>query len=515
MSEASAGLRLHPAGLLIGLIAGLPNLALPIVAIFVGTRGSSAGLAIIIPLILGVFLLSFFFRWLAWTRFRYIIDDEDIRIESGIINRNARSIPFERIQDVSIEQRLLARIMGLGAVKFETGGGEGEDAKLAFVSMAEGARLREVIKARKDNTAPAAESPASDSEDSVITENADPAAIFAMDIKRVLTFGLFEFSLVIFAVFLGLAQQFEFLLPFDIFDPLYWTGLAEDSGVTLDGVGWTARILGLLAALIFIIFLGIATGVIRTFTREYGFRLDRTEKGFRRRRGLTTLTDVVMPIHRVQAAIIHTGIFREKFGWQGLKFVSLAQDNKEEASHAVAPFARRDEVSQIAKQAGITLPDADCVFRRPSGHWWLDKWLVIFALLALGLAAVAVISGRFIPASVMLQTIIIPTFASAALVALIMWLDWRHNGYARDGHLLYTRTGWWSRKMTAMQQVKIQSVEIRQGPISRLRGLAKIHFGVAGGQMSIPGLPIDMAKLMREEALDHIVRQDFSSINAA
>ena len=31
-------------------------------------------------------------------------------------------------------------------------------------------------------------------------------------------FGLFEFSLVIFAVLLGAAQQFEFLLPFEVWD---------------------------------------------------------------------------------------------------------------------------------------------------------------------------------------------------------------------------------------------------------------------------------------------------------
>ena len=49
--------------------------------------------------------------------------------------------------------------------------------------------------------------------------------------------------------------------------------------------------------------------------RDYGFRLEETPKGLRRRRGLLTRTDTVMPIHRVQALKVTTRIFRRRFGW--------------------------------------------------------------------------------------------------------------------------------------------------------------------------------------------------------
>ena len=83
------------------------------------------------------------------------------------------------------------------------------------------------------------------------------------------------------------------------------------------------------------------------FIRDYGFRLDRVKNGFRRRRGLFTLTDMVMPIHRVQAAILKSGPIRERFGWHHLKFQSLAGDIGGETDHSAAPCAKMHDMEPI------------------------------------------------------------------------------------------------------------------------------------------------------------------------
>ena len=138
--------RLHPLGLIIGFVTGIPQLIFPMFAAVFGTRSSNLGTPLII---LAVLFASLLFRWIAWLRTHYHIGEDDIRIERGLLSRTARSIPYDRIQDVSIEQKPLARLFGLGEVKFETGGGEGDDAKLSFVSLEEAGRLRETIRARK------------------------------------------------------------------------------------------------------------------------------------------------------------------------------------------------------------------------------------------------------------------------------------------------------------------------------------------------------------------------------
>ncbi|MFN3450827.1 MAG: PH domain-containing protein, partial [Sphingorhabdus sp.] len=118
------GERLHISGLLVSFVSGLPQLVFPMVAAIFGVR--KADNPVLIPIVIAaVLIFSMFFRWLAWLRFQYFVGEHDIRVEKGILNRTARSIPYERIQDVSIEQKPLARMMGLGEVKFETGGGDG------------------------------------------------------------------------------------------------------------------------------------------------------------------------------------------------------------------------------------------------------------------------------------------------------------------------------------------------------------------------------------------------------
>src|SRR5688572_8169200 len=81
------------------------------------------GTALLGAIALLAFLVGGLFLY--WTRFEYRVGDNEIRIDSGILSRTNRSIPFDRIQDVDITQGPLARLAGIAKVKFETGGSGG------------------------------------------------------------------------------------------------------------------------------------------------------------------------------------------------------------------------------------------------------------------------------------------------------------------------------------------------------------------------------------------------------
>ncbi len=499
--SSNEGERLHISGLLVGFVTGLPQLVFPIVAAVFGIR--SSGNPILIPAIIVLVLFaSLFFRWLAWMRFRYYIGEHDIRIESGILSRNARSIPYERIQDVSIEQKPLARIMGLGEVKFETGGGDGDDAKLSFVSMADAENLRELVRARKSGASASIEQNES-------VEHIDPPPIFAMDGKRVFTLGLYSFSLIIFAVLGGVAQQFDAFLPFDLWDIGAWIGIAEDRGITLDRISdieLTARIVFAAIALVLLLLTGFASGVIRTMLKEHGFRLDRSDKGFRRRRGLLTLTDVMMPAHRVQAAVIQTGPVRRRRGWHALKFVSLAQDSKQESNYVAAPFATLNEIWPIAEAAIINAPGNDTDFRPGDRRHWMFQILILLPAIFAAMAAMVLFAGSSSLRSLLLLLLIVPFVP-------FLWLDWRKYRYALDEAQIYVRRGWWQQTLTIAPQVKVQTVEISQGLISRRLGLATLKFGIAGGTLDMIAVPLTAAHAIRDAVMKKIAALDYSEIN--
>lgn len=495
--------RTNPLSFLVGAVMNLRHLLLPMAAAFFGTSAERTALYVVPVVGLGV-CLTFLFSWVAWRRFRYQVGDGDIRVEQGLLNRTARSVPYERIQDVSLEQALIPRLFGMVEVKFETGAGGKDELKIQYVTEAEGAELRETVRARKSGEAHVSGTA------EVIAED-DGRLLFAMDDKRLLTFGLFEFSLVVFAVLAGATQQLDFLLPFEIWDPKAWTDLAAGPGHWLQALGFAAQVIGVAIALSLLGVVGLVTGLARTVLRDYGFTLEHTPKGLRRRRGLLTRTDVVMPLHRVQALRVTTGIVRRRFGWLGLSVVSLARDAKA-GHHVVAPFARMDEIAPVVEVTGFDLPTADTDWHRPSARHRFDQ----AALAAVPLITAAAVLPA-LNSSLELDPAM-PLLVSAALVLLAAlaagrgYYLWRHDRHAVDRRHIYVRRGWLAPTLDIASRVKLQSVEIRQGPLARRRGYADLKLGIAGGTLEIAGIPLKEARCIRSAILDSIVLVDFSRL---
>lgn len=505
-------LRVNPLSMAVQMVRTLASAIIPAVFILYGAATSepdSEKLANIAPyfipvlvLIVGVNLLG---AWLGWVRLRYRVGNSDVRVEQGIISRSARSVPYERIQDVSLEQKLIPRLLGLVEVRFETGAGGKEELKLSYVSEAEGEKLRETVRALVDGEAakPAASGAAEKAAE--IAGDTPGKTLFAMDTKRLFTFGLFNFSLVVFAVLLGTLQQFEFLLPFDVWDyiaDIFREDRIAEAGEFVGSYSTAAQIVAIVYALVAVVVVGMASGVVRTFVRDWEFRLDRTPKGFRRRRGLLTKTDVVMPAHRVQALVISTGWLRRRFGWHGLSFISLAQDAGS-ANHDVAPFAQMEEIAPIAQEAGFTLPGEDEDWRRASADYYFDR-AVVQAFIPVVIAIVAFLQGyAFIGVLVMLV---------AGFIASGEYYRWRFVRHALGPAQVMSRRGWLAPGYKIASRVKLHSVEISQHPLARWRGYCTLRFGLAGGRLAFEGLSLKDAYEMRAAALDSIAAVDFAKL---
>ena len=485
----------------------LKSSAIPFAALIYSSRNMGDGWTVALVVVLAGIGLNFALAWLGWRHLRYRIGEEDIRVEKGLLARHARSVPFERIQDVSLEEALVPRLLGLVEARFETGAGGKDEIRLAYVGKAEGEALRETVKARKAEEGAGA--PAAEGE-------AEPASrlLFAMGPRRLLTFGLFEFSLVIFAVLAGAAQQFDFLLPFDIWDPENWPRLLAGSDTLLAGLGVAAQVVGVMLALGALALLGLATGLLRTVLRDWGFRLEETPKGLRRRRGLLTRTDVVMPLHRVQALAIATGIIRRYFGWHSLSIVSLARD-RGSASHVAVPFGTLPEIARVADATGFALPRADSEWRRPSAAHRRHAALLgaLPPLLAAG--AALLVDGALPPEAPSLALPAGGLILLAALLAVRQLFLWRYDRHALDAAHLHVRRGWLAPRLDIAARPKLHSVEIAQGPLARRGDYADLKLGIAGGTMIVTGIPLAEARRLRGELLRSMAAVDFSQLPAA
>jgi putative membrane protein len=493
--------RTAPLGILIGALGSAQNAIFPAAAAGFSGGFGGGGLLIGLGVGLAVILIGSAFSYLGWRRTTYTTGETDIRVESGVLSRSARSVPYERIQDVSLEAKPLPRLLGLVAVKFETGAGGADDLALTYLTAAEGERLRQLVRERRDEEAAAS---AADPSAPAAAPEEQGEVLFRMGPGRLFTFGMFEFSLAVFAVLGGALQYVDNVTSIDVWDVDLWYGWLKEQGSTVATLGPIAQALGALAGLATLLAIGSATGVVRTALRDWGFTLTRSARGFRRQRGLLTRTDVVMPAHRVQGLVIGTGVVRYRFGWHSLAFVSLAQDDKEQ-SHVVAPFAKMAEIAPIVGAAGFRLPDAATPWHRASARHRTDKTVLDAAIFVIA----AIPAAIFAPAGLFL----IPLGMAVIAVGANLYA-WEFRRHAIDARQVYASHGFLSPRQEIATRLKLHSVEIAQGPLARLRGYATVHLGLAGGSLAMRGVPLAEARGLRAQVLETITATDYSRLDA-
>lgn len=391
-------------------------------------------------------LIGLVMTLLYWLRFRYTVRAGEIVIESGVLRRQRRVIPYDRVQDIAIERRLLARLFGTARVKIETGGSAADEGNLDMIALADAHALRDRI--RRGSAAAEGAS-------------AGEPVLFAMDAGRLLLSGLFNFSLIFLAAIFAMLQYLHEFGFVDIWD---WFS-RERAGAAAGAVGLQASLMliGLLVVL------GVIAGVARTAARDFGFRLTRAEAGLRRRRGLFTLTEVVIPIRRTQVALIESGPVARLFGWYRLSFQTLGADRSEKGVQVAAPFARMEELLPILAEAGFPAPPPRAEFThipRRALVRWAGPQLLLGAIVA---AAAAATEARFGIAALVLL-----------LFAIVGALRWRRHAYALDERALFVADGVLSRRMWTVPFARTQTIRVARGPVQRALRLGSLLVDTAG-----------------------------------
>ena len=82
-----------------------------------------------------------------------------------------------------------------------------------------------------------------------------------------------------------------------------------------------------------------------------------------------------------------------------------------------------------------------------------------------------------------------------------------------DERQVYASHGWLAPRVDVANRIKLQSVELAQGPLARRGGYATVHLGLAGGTMAFHAVPLAEARRIRESVLESIVRLDFSRLS--
>jgi len=467
--------RLDPRTILVQSLRGAPSLVFGIPVVLAWSRGegiAAGSLFIGMSLLVAIALIS---AWLRWYTFTYQILPGQIVIARGLIKRTRRSIPAERIQDVSIKQGPLSRVIGIAEVRIETGGGEADEGRLVSVSLPEAHRLREVIRSIRVGGTGAEAS----SEDGMADAE---TLLFQMGMPRLLFSGVFNFSLVWIAAIFGALQYLEQVLGYG------WDRWREVVGVAEQAIQSQLNGMVLLSVAGFAIALGLLAGVTRTVLQNFGFTLTYDDARFRYRRGLLTRNEVVVAKRQIQLGLVERGAVSGGLGWSALKVQTLGGGDQVSGRQELAPFARSRELAPIIALAG--LPSFDRSHLKAVSGWHILRGLIGMVVLP---TAIVLVVSLFYPIAALLL-VAMPVMLGVA------WLRRRRHRYGLAATSLHVTRGVLVRREWTVPYGNVQSVTVRRGPFQRLVGIATVRIDTAGGS-GINGPHVHDIEDARAEAL--------------
>jgi putative membrane protein len=324
---------------------------------------------------------------LSWLRTTYWIDENELRIDTGLLSRQSRRIRIDRLQGVDIVQPFVARLFGHAQLNFDVAGGDTEGS-LAFMPLREAEEVRSVLLERRDRLRPGPGEGTSDVAGVAPGPMvADPAGPGGPPAARPAAEPLPEVELA--RLDLGMLAASTLVS----FGALAFGAAVLLSVATVLATGSVAAVVGV--ALPAMLASGFA--LVRQVNANHGHVVTRTPAGLVLRRGLFSLSRQTVALPRVQGVRISEPVLWRPFGWARLE-VSVAGATGGAEQHSVTssvlmPVAPRALVRGLAVHALRGLdPDAVLLAPVPARARWRAP--VSARWLALGATPTLVVSRR-------------------------------------------------------------------------------------------------------------------------
>ena len=497
--------------LLVGPATALLRLApaLVVLVLFGAGSGNStqvwiAGAAVVVAVAVGV---------VRWRTTRYRITDERVELHSGLLNRQRRSVPRDRIRTVDLTAPLLHRLVGLSVVKVGSGQ-SGSDAGLDLdaVTTDEAERLRRELLARPAPArGPAAVAGGTGADRARVegdgadgngadgdvaagdgtagpADHVDPAGA-ELDRIRWSSLRFAPLTVSSLAAIGALAGAGWNVLNETGLDPRSLPGADAVAGELSAAPVWATA----LVAVGLLLLVMVAGSIVLFVERWWDYRLSREPDGtLRVRRGLLTKRSLSVSEQRLRGVTVSEPLLVRALGGgaqAGALTVGLAGEDTDSGGGALGPPVRRAHAHAVAATAArATGPVTDGPLRAHPARARTRR-----LVRAVGPALVpAVALGVF----AWFDAAVWPVVVGVALVvvAVPLALDrYRALGHRLDERYLVARHGSLLRTTTALRRDGVIGWRVRQSLFQRRAGVLTLEATTAAGGGAVQVLDLDPA----------------------
>ncbi|GAA1783195.1 PH domain-containing protein [Leucobacter iarius] len=460
------------------------------------------GLVVVALLVVaGIIALVILFSWLSYRFAQFRIADDAVELRRGVLFKQHRRAPLDRIQAVDLQRQLLARVLGLTQVEVQTAG-QGGKLTLAYLGHRDAQAVREqilrLVRAQTAGTAsadPAAVDPAAAAAAEGTAGTADATATAdAQSGSRLRNALDLESRVTDFAdddVDQGARMSGTLVtVPLGRLVGSIVLGWGFLVAIVLVGVIGGFVIAGhpaALAGLIPIVIASVAV-IVSHFNRGFGFTLSRSDDAIRIGAGLTATRTETIPFARVHAVDVRQPLLWKPFGWWQVR-ITLAGNatngsDGQKVAGIVLPVGTLDDAVRVTQ---TILGDRNFFAASGGGA----EGPLSYAVLRDGIAGAG---GGYLGAG--------------PRSGLVLWAARRRTGIAvtepgpgSPHTLALIRRGVLTRGYALVPLARAQSVLLHRTFFHRALGLARVRVHTVFGPVptEIAGLELDHARRLFEQ----------------
>lgn len=416
-------------------------------------------LAVLILVSISVFLLMGY-EYIYWRNFEYHIEEDGLKMLSGVITKNDRDIPMKRIQNVDVNRNILQRVIGIAKVDVETAGGSKTEASLKYLTYEDAKKMQKQVRELKNRRNTTENDEGAEREDFALS-NKNLGILSLTSIDQRLIGGGFA----ILSIIVGSA------------------GMQFVEG----GVSAIQLTLGFIIASIVALGFWIASS-FSTFTKFFDFKLYFHDNALEYERGMFNRASGTIPEEKIQDIIIEENFIQRYFNFASLQvetagyIASGDQGQLDTGKETVIPLAKRSEIEKFAKEiGGYSEPEFKTINNKAETRYF-RRYLLAGTILA----TLTYVISQFYPLPI---TAYIPSAAFLLLSKKAAHLKWQNIGYFLDEEQFFTRKGFWNRQTYVVPYFRIQNLMQNQTILQKRWNQSSLLLDTAGSVISYPIVP--------------------------
>ena len=446
---------------------------------------------LVLPLLLAGLLLAAGLAALRFYHYRYRIGDDHLEVRSGVLAKAHSNLPFERIQNIELQQPLYYRPTGHVCMRIDTAGSSTREVVIAGLRQDAARRIKQHILERRQRADAPPQSDSGDAGEDAVMVRREPSDLA---IHGAINNSVFWLAAML-SPFYGRMVPELMQMP-------------ERMGLDLQQLvasgNWWLPVAAMLALVLLVlaVFVLSLLSAIGAMVRYGGYALRRTDDDrYQCRHGLLNRRELSMQHSRLQ-------MLRCKQGWLGAILDRIDMHLEHGSRHASGPGQAQDSNILIPavseRQCRRLLGDIyaenamHSVPMHPISNWFVVRNIVLWVLVPVLLAGgwLAWRGGSLAPMSYLS----IP----AALAAALVVLRWRRWGLGWDDRFVYVRSGLVGTVWRIFPIHKVQRSAFVQSRMMERRGLASARLMLACGAVTIPCLPQSLARRLIDDALHRV-----------